>query len=443
VDVADLVYDRPEQGLFRVHRSALTSPELFEQEWKRIFDQSWLFVGHESEIPNPGDYRRRTIAGRPTFLVRGSDGEVRVFLNTCTHRGALVCRQDAGNAQTFQCFYHAWTFNNRGELIGTPDAEGYAPGFDRAERALVGPPRVASYRGLVFVSFNPAVQDLPDYLAGARPLMDLTLDSAEVLGGWTVLAGTAHYQLRANWKLLVENSIDSYHFPTVHQTYLTYQSKRVGIGPTQAALGANPDVFSRGVALGNGHGAMLTMLPGRPIASPTKIWTEEAQAEVRRVRALLDARYEPDRARDMAEMSRHVLIFPNLLFQDSNTGFRFRQIWPVAPDRLEVLQWELVPRQERADVRAYRLESSLIFLGPGGFGSPDDGEALESCQQGFRAAEAEWSDISRGMHRDGRAEDEEQIRSFWRRWQVLMQQEPPTRHTPPVQPAADRRLAHA
>jgi p-cumate 2,3-dioxygenase subunit alpha len=422
VEIAELVLDQPERGRFRVHRSALTSAELFDVETRRVFDQCWLYVGHESEVPNRGDYRRRTVAGRPLFLVRGGDDQVRVFLNTCTHRGAMVCRRDEGSAEVFQCFYHAWTFNNRGELIGTPDAEGYPPGWDRAELGLRSPPRVESYRGMVFVSFNPAVAALPDYLAGARELMDLTFDSAEVLGGWTILSGTAQYELRANWKLLVENSIDSYHFPTVHQTYLSYQTRRrAGLGPTQMQLGAVEGVFSRGVALGNGHGAMLTMLPGRPIASPSAVWTPEAQDEVRRVRGLLDTRFGPERAQAMAETSRHVLIFPNLLFQDSNTGFRFRQIWPVAPDRLEVLQWELVPREERADVRGYRLESSLIFLGPGGFGSPDDGEALESCQQGYRAPEVEWNDLSRGLHRDGRAEDEEQLRSFWRQWHALMQ----------------------
>ncbi len=431
MNVAELVIDQPEAGLFRVHRSTMTSLELFELEWQRIFDRCWLYVGHESEVPNPGDYRRRTVARRPVFMVRGSDGVVRVLLNTCTHRGALVCRRDEGTAEVFQCFYHAWTFNNRGELIGLPDPGGYVPDFDRAALGLKSPPRVATYRGLVFVSFNPDVADLPDYLAGARELMDLTLDSAEVLGGWEIVAGTAKYHVRANWKLLVENSIDNYHFPTVHQTYLAYQmSRRAGIGPSQMNLGAAPEVYSRGLALGNGHGAMITILPGRPIASPGPGWPEEIAAEVRRVRARLDARFGPARAAEMAERSRHVLIFPNLLFQDSNTGFRFRQIWPLAPDRMEVLQWELAPREEHPAVKAHRLQASILFLGPGGFGSPDDAEALESCQQGFAAREVEWSDLSRGFARPPRAEDEEQMRAFWRQWRALMQDEFPPRPSP-------------
>src|SRR5262245_13020388 len=226
MNLADLVVDRPDAGLFRIHRSAMTSPELFALEQERIFNRGWLYVGHECEVERPGDYRRRTVAGRPLFLARGSDGQVRVLFNTCTHRGAMICRRDEGNAEVFQCFYHAWTFNNKGELIGTPDPEGYAPAFDRAERALRAPPRVDSYRGMYFASFNPDVAPLADYLGAARELIDLTFDAAEVLGGWTILAGTAKYTLRANWKLLIENSIDGYHYASVHQTYVAYMMGR-------------------------------------------------------------------------------------------------------------------------------------------------------------------------------------------------------------------------
>src|SRR5207302_6692213 len=109
MDLASLVMDRPREGLFRVHRSAMTSAEILALERERIFDRCWLYVGHESELAQPGDYRRRTVAGRPLFLVRGRDRRVRAFYNTCRHRGALVCRQDRGTAQQFQCFYHAWT----------------------------------------------------------------------------------------------------------------------------------------------------------------------------------------------------------------------------------------------------------------------------------------------------------------------------------------------
>ena len=154
MDIANLVYDRPDLGKFKVHRSGMVSPEIYELERERIFDRCWLYLGHESEIPNPGDYVRRVVAERALFFARNRDGELAVFHNTCPHRGALICRTDRGNAQVFQCFYHAWSFNTSGELIGMPDIAGYGPDFDRSEMSLRSP-RFDTYQGFIFVCFSP------------------------------------------------------------------------------------------------------------------------------------------------------------------------------------------------------------------------------------------------------------------------------------------------
>ncbi|HVA23504.1 MAG TPA: Rieske 2Fe-2S domain-containing protein [Chloroflexota bacterium] len=418
VNVRELVRDEPEQGLFRVHRSAMTSREVFELERERIFDRTWLYLAHESELPNPGDYRRRTIAGRPLFVARGKDGQVRAFLNSCTHRGAMVCRQDQGTAESFQCFYHGWTFNNRGELIGIPGQDAYTECFDRVERGLVHVPRLESYRGMHFVSFQPDIENLVSYLGGIRPYIDLTMDAVDMLGGWQMVPGSAKYSIRANWKLLVENSLDGYHLPTVHQTYIEYMDTRleaVGSGRllTQQRIAHGSD----GISAGKGHGGFLHFATGRTIANSSPLWSEDARQAVSRIREELLARYGTERGTEMADRSRHLIVFPNLMFQDSHTGMRFRQLWPVAPDMVEVQQTDLVPRDESAELRAFRLEWSRAFLGPGGLATPDDVEALESCQAGFAARELEWSDMSRGMHREPQAVDEVQIRGFWREWQ--------------------------
>ncbi len=106
---------------FRVKRTAMTSEEVFRAELAKVFGRTWLYLGHESEIPNPGDFVRRPVGGRPLFMVRGAKtGAVNVFHNTCTHRGAVVCRVDKGTSKVFQCFYHAWTFDSEGRLVGVP-----------------------------------------------------------------------------------------------------------------------------------------------------------------------------------------------------------------------------------------------------------------------------------------------------------------------------------
>jgi p-cumate 2,3-dioxygenase alpha subunit len=166
---------------------------------------------------------------------------------------------------------------------------------------------------------------------------------------------------------------------------------------------------------------MLTQAEGRTIACPLPTWSKDAIEEVLRVREQLAERYGKERGHSMADYSRFLIVFPNLAFHDTQSGFKLRQWWPVAPDLMQVTQWELLPRNEREDVSKYRLQGGTTFQGPGGFGTPDDIEALESCQIGFRATELEWSDASRGTRREARSDDELTSRAFWREWHARIQ----------------------
>jgi p-cumate 2,3-dioxygenase subunit alpha len=181
---------------------------------------------------------------------------------------------------------------------------------------------------------------------------------------------------------------------------------------------------SRGFALNGRHGATLFPSVARPIANPSRLWTAEAQQAALGLRARLIARYGEARGRLMADTSRFLLVFPSFAVQDTGAGFRLRLITPVAPDQMDVIQWEVAPEDERAELRAYRVENALEFQGPGGFATPDDVEALESCQLGYRAAGVEWSDVSRGMQRTPRDDDELGMRAFWRQWHALLQGRP-------------------
>lgn len=413
--VKELIIDDRERGIFRVHRSSMTSTEIFQLERERIFDRCWIYLGHESEVENEGDYRRRIVAGRPVFFVRGKDGQIRAFLNTCSHRGALICRQDQGNTDVLQCFYHAWTYNTKGELIGLPDEAGYSRAFNRADLGLKAPPRVESYRGFYFVSFNPDVEDLVTYLAGAREYLDLIVDQSEQ--GMRVVRGSNKYTMKANWKLLCENSLDGYHLVPTHQTYLDYVSS---LGTDLTGYSMADRLPGKAKALGNGHCVIETEArSGRPIARWHPLFGEECKDEIAKIRQHLVDKYGEERAHQMADVSRNLLIYPNLIVNDI-MAITIRHFEPTAPDSMEVTAWNLAPRGEDAELLARRLDSFLTFLGPGGFATPDDVEALESCQLGFQAG-AEWSDISRGMHRDAQAVDELQMRGFWRQWNAHIQ----------------------
>jgi p-cumate 2,3-dioxygenase alpha subunit len=412
------VREDSEQALFRVSRETMVSREIYELERERVFGAAWLYVGHDSEIPNPGDYRRRLVNGKPMIFVRDGDGTVSVLYNSCSHRGALVCRRDVGNDRRFQCFYHGWTFDLAGNLINVPRSEAYPDSFDRTALALSRPARAEDYRGLWFVNIHTSGPSLAEYLADVRELIDLTLDSAEVLGGWEVIPGTADYSIKANWKLLVENSIDMYHFATVHLTYANYVAQRRAARTGTATKALPETARSYGFSTKLGHGGFVHPSSTRPIANESAEWSPEANGEIAAIRERLVERFGPDRGHEMSLRSRHLLVYPNLMFQDSSTGFRLRQIWPEAPGHMRVLQWEFRPRHEHPEITQHRMESSRAFLGPGGLGTPDDVEALESCQFGYAATSHVWSDVSRGMgHAEFSSDDEEQMRGFWRRWQ--------------------------
>jgi p-cumate 2,3-dioxygenase alpha subunit len=423
-----LIDDDVARGIFRVHRTAMTSPEVAAAERERIFTAGWNYVGHESEIPEAGSFRRRTIAGRPLIFVRDAAGNPRVFYNTCTHRGALICRHDEGKTKTFQCFYHAWTFDTSGTVVGVPDRQSYPSTMNWDELALKSPAEVEFYRGMCFVSFVPQAESVTAYISELIEMIDLTLDSGEVMGGWRVLPGSSQYRFNANWKLMVENSIDNYHFDTVHETYKQY------IGTSNKRLGRGPEGVTEsrtGFALARGHGG-FTMWPARTaraLATAGESWSVEECAAIDVIRNDLFAAFGQERGLRMAEQSRSILIFPNVLFQDSGTGFRIRQIEPISHELTEVRQWELAPLNEPLSLRRRRLEGARTFLGPGGFASPDDLEAVESCQLGFAAKEVEWSDISRGSLSDQPRDTEElQIRNFWREWQARMDGLPASAH---------------
>ena len=118
----------------RVHRDIYIDPALFERELERIFGRAWIWVGHESQVKNPGDYVTTTIGRQPVVMSRHSDGKVHVLHNRCGHRDAKVVGDRDGNARFFRCCYHGWTYRTDGTLRGVPMQRGYdATGFDMAD----------------------------------------------------------------------------------------------------------------------------------------------------------------------------------------------------------------------------------------------------------------------------------------------------------------------
>lgn len=416
-----LIIDDRDAGLFRVHRQVFVSDEILELEKKRIFDNSWLYVGHESEIPEKNDFHTRRVGGRAVIFSRDRKGQVRVLLNTCRHRGAEVCRESTGNKKIFTCFYHGWAYDNSGSLVSLPDGDSYGSGFARADHPL-HQPRMASYRGFVFVTFSSETPTLSEYLGDATYLFDLIADQSDE--GMEIIAGTHNYSMRANWKLLMENSCDGYHGITVHQTYFEMM---MNLGVTPPLLDSEHRGAGRGVDLGNGHAVAESPELGMPIMSETVV------ESVMKRRASAVQRYGEEHATRMLNTTRNMIIFPNLAIIDLNFGIQIRTMYPLAPDHTEITGWQIMPKDISDEVKKYRIDNALTFWGPAGLATPDDVEGLEQCQLGFSSVkEVEWSDISRGMKRDQpTVVDELQMRAYWREWNERITGEPNTREGRP------------
>jgi p-cumate 2,3-dioxygenase subunit alpha len=417
--LAELIIDDRQAARFKVNRHVFAEEDILALERERIFSRCWLYLAHVSEVPTAGSFVARRVGGRPLILTRDRDGALNALYNTCPHRGALVCRERAGNRRAFQCGYHAWAFDETGRFLGMPGREALPPNAgDGGQFDLVRVERMEEFRGFVFVCFDRNAQPLVDYLAGAAEYLAYVADQGE--NGMEIVEGTQDYSIAANWKLLQENSVDGYHGQPTHVTYFDYLRSRDGT--TTNFGGSGPMGWVKN--LGNGHAVSesIGLLPwGRPYARWAPGWGEEAKPEVEELNRRIMARLGPERGNVVANGDRNLIIFPNLVVNDI-MATTVRTFYPVRPDYMEVSAWSLAPVGESVPSRDRRMRNFVEFLGPAGFASPDDVEMLELCQRGYaNRAAAPWNDISRGMLSNApKKTDELQMRTFWRRWRQLV-----------------------
>ncbi len=396
--IAELIIDDRHDARFKVNRRAFVDDEILALERERVFTKCWLYLGHVSEVRNAGSFVARRVGGRPLLFTRDRDGELNALYNTCSHRGAMVCRERSGNKRAFTCAYHAWTFDEKGRFVGMPGREALPPqASEDCKLDLARVERMEEFRGFVFVCFDRNAEPLVEYLAGAAEYLAYVADQGE--NGMEIVSGTQDYCISANWKLLQENSVDGYHGQPTHVTYFDYLRSRDKTSFTgSGAMGWVKN-------LGNGHAVSesIGLLPwGRPYARWAPGWGEEAKPEVEELHRQIMARLGAERGNVVANGDRNLIIFPNLVVNDI-MATTVRTFYPVRPDYMEVSAWALAPIGESKTSRERRLCNFVEFLGPAGFASPDDVEMLELCQRGYaNAAAAPWNDISLGLPRLGR-----------------------------------------
>ena len=214
-DARDGLFASVRDGMIPAH--IYNDSELFALEKERLFSRAWIFVAHESEIPQDGDYVVRRVLDDSFIISRDANGRVRALFNMCLHRGMQVCRAELGNASNFRCPYHGWTYRNDGALTGLPfhrEAYGGDDGFAKSAQSLLPAPQFASYNGLLFINMDAGAEPLEDYLGDFKFYLDFyTKQSANGLE----VRGPQRWRIKANWKISAENFAgDMYHTPHTH-----------------------------------------------------------------------------------------------------------------------------------------------------------------------------------------------------------------------------------
>jgi phenylpropionate dioxygenase-like ring-hydroxylating dioxygenase large terminal subunit len=374
-----------------VSRRVFADEAVYRQEQERVFGRCWLFLAHESMIPQPNDYVTNYMGEDSVVVCRDPGGQVRAFLNTCTHRGNRVCLFDEGNALSWTCSYHGWSFNTEGRLVGVPFFdEAYYGELDRDTLGLVAVPRVETFGGLVFGCWDADAPSLEEYLGDYGWYLD-HLYLGRDMGGLEVLHSRQTYTLPGNWKTPAENFAgDHYHTLVTHgasiklglasRTYTDDETHRRG-------------PFEIAIAPGHGLGGVYTG-PGpleRDLARADELGLgAEVRDYVRERYRRLQERVGSGRA--VPYGLSHGTVFPNLSLNGASSAFQGRGffLWhPLGPLQTRVVQWCAVERDAPRAIKEIAAAHYSRWFSTSGLFGQDDGENCERVMENTRTFRAQ------------------------------------------------------
>jgi salicylate 5-hydroxylase large subunit len=402
------------EGTHRIPFAAYTDEAVYRRELERFFYRGhWCYVGLDAEIPNPGDFKRTAVGERSVLMTRDADGAVHVVENVCAHRGMRFCRERHGNRRDFTCPYHQWNYSLAGDLQGVPfrrgvrqDGEvhgGMPADFDLAQHGLTRL-KVARRGGVVFASFDPAVEPFEDYL-GPEILrwFDRLFDGRRL-----VLLGYNRQRIPGNWKLMQENIKDPYHPGLLHTWFVTF-----GLWRADNRSQLRMDARHR-------HAAMISTRGAAGQAAQVTQVSSFKQGMQLNDPSFLDIVPEPWWGGPTAVMT---TIFPSVILQQQVNSVSTRHIQPRGPGAFDFVWTHFGFEDDSAEMTRRRLRQSNLF-GPAGFVSADDGEVIEFSQQAFESKPFHRAVAELGGREVGDTEHmvtETLIRGMYRYWREVME----------------------
>ncbi|WP_375211011.1 Rieske 2Fe-2S domain-containing protein [Hyphococcus sp.] len=388
----------------RVPYEVFTDEGNFEKEQEKIFRGAhWCYLGLEAELPNVGDYKSTFLGDTPVVVTRGKDNKISGWVNRCAHRGAMVCRHRFGQADTFTCVYHHWTYSAEGDLLSVPFRRGVAgkggmpADFDMRNHSLTRL-NIDTYKGVIFATFcgSGEIEPLNDYLG-----KDVCLMLDRIFSRPIRLLGDERQYIHGNWKLYAENIRDAYHASLLHlfhATFGTYRSNQVGGSTLDSKLRHCVNIARMG----------------------TEYSTEEAFSGVKSYQegkftlkdpSLLKGRADFDDGISLVIMA----VFPNLVVQQIGNSLAMRQINPHKVDEHELLWTYFGYTDDDDEMKAIR-QKQLNLVGPGGLISMEDGEAVEIVQNAISASNQASSYLAMGGKRGASSDhliSETAVIGFW------------------------------
>jgi len=405
--VHDLASGTWPPGLTRVPYWVYRDPDIARAEQTRVFEgPAWHFLCLEIDVPETGDYRTTMMGAMPVVVARTEDGTVVAFENRCAHRGALICLDDGGKVKDFQCVYHSWRYDLRGNLTsiafrrGVNGQGGMPLDFDmhaHGPRKL----RTTVLCGLVFGTLAVDGPDLetyigPEVLARLHRVLHKKL---EVIGRFT-------QQLPCNWKLYMENVRDTYHASLLHTFFTTFRITRL-------SQGGGVMVSQNGVA----H-ASTTLAAAATQDDSYKGMRSDNQGFQLQDPSFMNAVPEFNDNINLQILS----VFPGFILQQIHNALAVRQIVPRGVDSMDLHWTYLGFADDTPDLRAMRLKQGNL-AGPAGFVSMEDGAVGGFVQRGIAAADQEAAIVEMGGASAEGSETratEASVRGFWKAWRAQM-----------------------